>query len=228
MEGALAGTERAVVTFDAPHGRDLLVLHDGEIAEFGRGGSCRIRFAFAPVSDEAVPRVAGRLVIAGDRVFIEATDAARRPSIQVMVKGRPTVMVAVGDGFSPAEPEFQVGVPGSIAVWCFLVRVRRERHAPAPDGSTATRSYEVQFSDRQRRILGEYVKPLTRGHWEPATHREVGVATGLHPNTCREALYDAWSLLFAAGVPLPDISDKRLAVAEALRLHRLLPDADGP
>jgi hypothetical protein len=28
--------------------------------------------------------------------------------------------------------------------------------------------------------------------------------------------------MFAAGIPMPDVSDKRVAVVEAVRLHRLL------
>ena len=41
-------------------------------------------------------------------------------------------------------------------------------------------------------------------------------------NSAREALYEVWAKLFAAGIPMPDVSEKRIAVVEAVRLHRLL------
>ena len=225
VSGGAEMKARAAVLFDAPHGRDSVLLHDGEVVEFGRGGSCGVRFGFAPVVDTRVPRVAGRLVAAAERVFVEVADAPRRPSVEIVVAGRPTVVLAVGDGFAPAEPEFGVRVQGELAAWWFSVRVRREQRRAAPDDALPdTRSLDVGFTPAQRRVLVAYMAPLQRGRWEPATHREVGEALSCHPNTARNTLYEVWSKLFAAGVPLPDIADKRLAVAEALRLHRLLDD----
>ena len=222
MAGGEITTARAAVTFDAPHGREVVVLHDGAELTFGRGGSCDVRFGFAPEVDEGVPRIAGRLVAAAQRVFVEAGDAARRPTVQITAEGRPAVMVGVGDGFAPAERTFRVGVVGARQTWWFTVRVRREPFPVDGDGSPPTRSFDVQLSPLQRRVLEAYMAPMRRGRWEPATHREVATALSYHPNTVREALYEVWSKLFAAGVALPDIADKRLAVTEALRLHRLL------
>src|SRR5271156_1687914 len=70
--GGQAGVERAVVTFPAPHGTDAVTLCDGETATFGRGAECRIRFGYAPVPDQGVPRVAGSLVAVNRRIFIES------------------------------------------------------------------------------------------------------------------------------------------------------------
>jgi hypothetical protein len=223
MAETARASARAVVTFDAPHGPTSALLHDGEVVDFGRGPSCRVRFGFAPLLDDGVPRVAGRLVVANQRVFVEVVDAPRRPSVQVVIPERPTVMIAVGDGFSPAEPAFRVTLRGTRREWRLGVRVRRERPEASPSGGAVpTRTYDVRFTPMQRKVLEAYLEPLTRGRREPATHREVAAALSYHPNSVREVLYDVWSLLFAADIPLPDISDKRQAVVEALRLHRLL------
>ena len=80
----------------------------------------------------------------------------------------------------------------------------------------------VAFTDAQRRVIAAYLEPVRRGRLEPATHREVADSLGLHQSSARQALYGVWSALFAAGVPMPDIADKRVAVVEAVRLHRLL------
>ena len=55
---------RAVVTFDAPHGAESVVLSDDEVAWFGRDASCAVRFAHAPIVDSGVPRRAGRFIVA--------------------------------------------------------------------------------------------------------------------------------------------------------------------
>jgi hypothetical protein len=69
---------------------------------------------------------------------------------------------------------------------------------------------------------------LQRGRLEPATHTEAAARLSYHPNSVREALYDVWSRMFAAGIPIPDISDKRIAVVEAIRINGLLrPEAGG-
>jgi hypothetical protein len=224
-------TGRAVVTFSAPHSYESIVLADGDVAEFGRGRRCEVRFAYGPMADYGVPRVAGCLVVANRRVFVEVTDAAGRPSIEVVTPGRPPELIAVGDGFSPAERAFQVLVPGTSQKWSLDVRVRRdpppaetEPLATADDPALGPNStYNIWFTETQRRVLDAYREPLARGRKEPATHAEAARALSLHPNTARNVIYDIWALLFAEGVPLPDIAEKRIAVIEAIRLHRLLP-----
>lgn len=219
-----SGGERAAVTFEAPHGVDCTVLVDGDVVEFGRAAECRIRFGYAPLADIGVPRVAGRLVVGGGRVFVGALDVAGRPALEVNTTGRPPVMIAAGDGFAPAGDSFQVTVHGQHRAWRLDVAIRpdlpvdREQSADTP-----TRTHQLTLSDAQRRIIEAYLSPLRRGRHEPATHREVAERLGCHQNTAREVLYSVWSQLFAAGVPMPDVADKRVAVVEAIRLHRLLP-----
>jgi hypothetical protein len=223
VEAAHVVEGRAAVTFPAPHGTESVVLRDGEVAEFGRGGECGVRFGYAPLADVGVPRVAGRFVVASARVFVESVDVAGRRSLEIVTVGRPPLLLGVGDGFAPSEPEFRVMVHGEQQAWALSVVVRRD----TPDASRSgweppTRSFELQLTDMQRRVVGAYIEPLHHGRMEPATHREVASALSYHPNSAREALYEVWAKLFAAGIPMPDVSDKRVAVVEAVRLHRLL------
>jgi hypothetical protein len=85
-----------------------------------------------------------------------------------------------------------------------------------------TSHYALDLTDLQRTVLDTYFQPLRQGRIEPATHREVAVKLSYHPNTVREALYEIWTLMFQQGVPMPDISDKRVAVVEAARVHGIL------
>jgi hypothetical protein len=50
----------------------------------------------------------------------------------------------------------------------------------------------------------------------------VAAALNYHPNTVREVLYEIWALMFAEQIPMPDVSDKRVAVVEAARVHGML------
>lgn len=211
------------MTFEAPHGVDSVVLLDSDIAEFGRAGTCRVRFGYAPIADLGVPRVAGRLVVAGGRVFVEALEAAGRSAMEISAPGRPPVMLGAGDGFAPSESAFRVTIHGANRSWPLDVAVRsgaRSLSAASTDEPTTT--HQLPLSDAQRRIIEAYIEPVRRGRLEPATHREVAEALGCHQNSAREVLYSVWSALFAAGVPMPDVADKRVAVVEAIRLHRLL------
>ncbi len=219
----LAVTGRVAVTFDAPHGIESVVLADGDVAEFGRAGTCPIRFAHAPIADTGVPRSAGRLIVAGGRVFIEATNQPGRSALEVSAAGRPPVLVATGDGFAPSESEFRVTVHGQLRSWpldVVLAPDLEERTHPTTDDPTVT--HQLTLTEAQRRVVEAYLDPLRRGRLEPATHREVAASLDCHQNSAREVLYSVWSSLFAAGVPMPDVADKRVAVCQAIRLHKLL------
>jgi len=221
--GTRAGDGGVGVTFEAPHGVESVVLTEDGVAEFGRSGACVLRFGYAPIADTGVPRVAGRLVVAAGRVFVEALDAPGRPALEISAAGRPPVMVAAGDAFAPAERSFRITVHGHLRSWPIDVVMSPRTASPAgSDVDEPTKRHRLDLTDAQRRVIEAYVAPLRRGRLEPATHREVAEALELHQNTAREVLYSVWSALFAAGVPMPDIADKRVAVVEAVRLHRLL------
>ncbi len=223
VESAHVVAGRAAVTFSAPHGTESVVLHDGDVAEFGRGSGCVVRFGYAPIADVALPRVAGRLIVAGQRVFVESAESGGRRSLEIIAAGRPPVLLGIGDGFAPSEPEFRVVVHGDQRSWPMTVVVRRDLAVgDGVNGEPPTRAFELRLTNMQRRVVGAYLEPLRHGRLEPATHREVATALSFHPNSAREALYDVWAKLFAAGIPMPDVAEKRVAVVEAFRLHRLL------
>ena len=218
---------RAAVTFPAPHGAESVVLRDGDVAAFGRGGCCEVRFGYAPIADVGLPRVAGRLVVAGERVFVESVDVVGRRSLEITAVGRPPVLLGVGDGFAPSESEFRVTVHGEQRAWLLSIAVRRDvADAGRSVWEPPTRSFTLRLTDMQRRVIAAYMEPLRHGRLEPATHREVAAALSYHPNSAREALYEVWAKMFAAGIPMPDVSEKRVAVVEAVRLHRLLDVGD--
>ena len=221
MGGTIAG-----VCFEGPQGMESEVLREGDTAAFGRAASCRVRFAFAPVAALGVSREAGRFVVAAGRVFVEASAVDGHRAIEVFAPGRPPVLVAPGDAFCPAEQEFRVVVHGEMRTWPLEITTRSETgptigHAASRLDDPTTRT-EIVFTEAQRRVLEAYLAPIRRGRIEPATHREVADVLGCHPNSAREVLYAVWAKLFAAAIPMPDVADKRVAVAEAIRAHRLL------
>src|SRR6478672_101043 len=188
-------SERAAVIYPAPHGSESFLLRDGDVVDFGRGVDCPIRFAYAPI----------------------------RPAIEIAVPGSPAVPVALGEAHSPRAPRFAVHVRGTNQIWKLVVTVRADGPAlrREPVGPP-TRTYVLELTPMQRKVVEAYLEPLQRGRLEPATHKEAAARLSYHPNSVREALYDVWSRMFAAGIPIPDISDKRIAVVEAVRIHGLL------
>jgi hypothetical protein len=219
--------ERAAVTYPAPHGTESFLLRDGDVVGFGRGVECPIRFGYAPIQDDVVPRLAGQLVVANQRVFVEGVDAPGRPAIEIAVADGPSVPVALGEAHSPRASRFSVHVRGTDQVWKLTVTVRAEEPPSRQAvGGPPTRTYELALTPMQRRVVAAYLEPMQRGRLEPATHREAAASLSYHPNSVREALYDVWSKMFAAGIPIPDISDKRIAVVEAIRIHGLLRPED--
>jgi hypothetical protein len=226
MRGAkeATGVERAVVTYLAPHGTDALTVHDGDVVLFGRGAECHIRFAYAPVPDEGVPRVAGSLLAANGRVFVESAAEPGHRALELRTGGGATVQIPVGEALSPREDQFDLFVHGTGALWKLSVTVRNSPRRFVAEGRVdpPTRRHELVLTDLQRAILVAYSEPMTRGRAEPSTHKEVAAALNYHPNTVREILYEIWSLMFAEQIPMPDVSDKRVAVVEAARVHGML------
>ena len=224
IESVEPGAERAVVTYPAPHGVEAFTLRDGEIVQFGRGSECEIRFGYAPTPDQGVPRVAGCLLASNQRVFVESSAQLGHRALTVRSHDGVTVQLAVGEGHSPRVNQFEVLVPGDASPWKLGVTVRPAARvgmvAASPD--PPTKRHTLELTDLQRMVLVAYFEPITKGRLEPATHREVATALSYHPNTVREILYEVWALMFAEQIPMPDVSDKRVAVVEAARVHGLL------
>jgi hypothetical protein len=223
MTGKRAAVERAVVTFPAPHGTDAITLCDDDAATFGRGAECRIRFGYAPVPDEGVPRVAGSLLAVNGRIFIESATQPGHRALELRTNGA-TTQIAAGEGFSPRDSQFDLFVRGEDSVWRLGVTVREmvESLVGQSFDDPPTKRFSLELSDSQYAVLAAYCEPPSRGRSEPATHKEVAAALNYHPNTVREILYEIWARMFAQQVPMPDVSDKRVAVVEATRVHGLL------
>lgn len=214
---------RAVVTFEAPHGSDAHVLDDGDVVAFGRDSSCGLRFAHAPVADRGVARTAGRFLVAGARVIVESRSEVGHRALEIRVENGPPVQLAPREAFSPGQDAFEVLVFGEHA-WPLRVAVRAEDTIAghATSAEPATNRVELTLTPAQTRILRAYAAPVLRGHLEPATHGDVAGSLALHANTVREALYEIYARMFAAGIPMPDVGDKRVAVVEAARVHGLV------
>lgn len=218
--------ERAVVTFPAPHGADAVTLRDGDVARFGRGAECEIRFGYAPRPDRGLPRVAGRLVAANGRVFVESSGDPSHRALSIRAEGGTIASIGVGEAHSPRESRFEVLVPGDGAPWCLTVTTR-DPEAPGAAGDSVdppTVHYELRLTPLQERVLAAYAEPIRRGAREPATHQQVAAELHYHRNTVRDALYEIYNKMFEAQIPMPDMSDKRFAVVEAARAHGLLRD----
>lgn len=224
--GAVAGSgefDRAVVTYPAPHGAEAFTLCDGETACFGRGAECQIRFAYAPVADEGVPRIAGNLLAANGRIFIESATQPGHRALEIRSQ-EGTTAISAGEGFSPRGTRFDLLVRGEDATWKMSVTVRTTPRfgSAEPSADPPTRRFSLDLDERQYSVLAAYCEPPRRGRSEPATHKEVAAALNYHPNTVREILYEIWARMFELQVPMPDASDKRVAVVEAARVHGLL------
>lgn len=215
--------EVAVVTYIAPHGADAVTLCDGDSARFGRGTECQIRFGYAPIPDEGVPRVAGNLVAANRRIFIESAAQPGHRALELQTSDGITQITA-GEGFSPRDREFSIFVRGETTPWKLTVSVRSptEQLSEQYPHDPPTKKFSLNLSEMQYAVLSAYCEPPGRGRSEPATHKEVGAALNYHPNTVREILYEIWARMFAEQVPMLDVSDKRVAVVEAARVHGLL------
>lgn len=219
-----AKVERAVVTYPAPHGTDAFTICDGGLVLFGRGSECQIRFAYAPVPDDGVPRVAGSLLAANGRIFVEGSAQPGHRALELRSGDGTTTQIPVGEALSPRENHFDLFVHGSGALWKLSVTVRPSPRlfASGTTNDPPTRRHELALTDMQNAVLAAYSEPITRGRAEPATHKDVAAALNYHPNTVREVLYEIWALMFAEQIPMPDVSDKRVAVVEAARVHGML------
>ena len=215
-------TARAVVTFPAPHGAEAATLCDGSTTAFGRATECEVRFGYAPTLDEGLPRIAGRLVVASHRVFVES--AAREGHRALGLNTTDGIrQLGAGEGFSPRDNLFEILVRGD-RTWKLAVTLRSEGLFPVANDALdpPTRQFSLDLTEQQFAVLAAYCEPPGRTWAEPATHREVAGQLNHHPNGVREILYDIWAKMFEQQMPMPDVSDQRIAVVEAARNHGLL------
>ena len=214
--------QRAVATYLAPHGTDAVTLRDDTTTAFGRGSECEIRFGYAPTPDEGLPRIAGRLIVANHRVFVESAAMEGHRALELKTANE-SRQLGAGEGFSPRDQQFEVLIRG-VKTWRLAITLRSEEFPPLRTNASdpPTRGFSLDLTDQQVAVLSAYCEPPGRTRAEPATHKEVAAKLNYHPNTVREILYDIWAKMFEQQVPMPDVSDKRVAVVEAARNHGLL------
>lgn len=218
----------AHVAYTGPTGGPVgTTLEEGDVATFGASGECDIRFGYAPVRDRSVPGVAGRLLAIASRVIVECAETSGYRALEVRAPGEPAHLVPLGEAFSPRSRDFFILLPGSSSrCWRMDVAVRR-RSIPRGQAPERTGLDPVDLTAKERLLLQHYAAPLSCGQVEPATHREVSTAMGIDYNTARARLYTIAGKFFAAELPIPDVTDKRVAVIECARVHRLLDDTTG-
>ena len=210
--------------FLTPSGEALVSVYDGDSAAFGRSGDCEIRFGFAPEIDRTVPRIAGRLSVHHQRTWVESCTAPGGRVLQIVPDAGPPMPLAHGEGHAPACSRFCIVVAGETQRYTLSVTQSPLTSIVRSDAPTADRTidHRVSLSEREREVICAYLAPVRRGMPEPASHREVSKALSWSPNYVRSVLYDVFETLFVAGIPMPEHSDKRVAVVEAARLHDLV------
>lgn len=199
-------------------------LSPGAALTFGRGSDVDVRIGAAPIHDDIVPRLAGRLFAYEDRVMVENLDDAL--AFDLRVDGRPLLSLAPGDVHSPREASFDVLVRGGVTTYELAVRLNVDGVVPkradlaasaeelgAPTGAVPT------ITDRQRRILDAYVEPMRRGGLV-ASHQQVADQLGISRSLVRVECERIWSALFLAGVPMRDLGDARDEIVDAWSRHR--------
>lgn len=197
---------------------------DSEVI-FGRGADAHVRIGAAPVYDDVVPRLAGRVFAVENRVMIENLDDTL--AFDLRVDGRPLISLPPGDVHSPRDRTFDIIVTGGVTSYELAVRVNvegvRPRHLPAdaseaeldpPTGAVPT------LTPRQREILDAYVRPLRFGGLV-ASHQQVADQLNVSRSLVRVECERIWSALFLAGVPMRDLGDARDEIVDAWSRHRI-------
>lgn len=219
--GAGANTDqapsRAAVSYDAPHGRELRELWDGEVATFGRGDTCDIRFAYAPIADTQVHRLSGRLLVIGGRVSVEADRNAQPLTIDP--DNGPREFIGVDEAKSLSARRFVVSIPGTTKPWMLRIAVRsdevlKELTSTGPPSQRIT----LELDDEHRDTLHAYADPVKRGGSQVATTKEVAERRHYSERSVRQHMYDLWEQMYTKGAALP-ASDKIEAVVHGARLH---------
>ena len=213
-------------------------LYDDSVVTFGRGESCEARFGHAPVRDWEIPRVAGWLVIAHGRIFVEAAgmpdphrEESGRPqpvrrALQVSAAGGPPVPVAAGSAYSPSEEIFTIEVVGATDTWELDVVARsRDEGEDLTMHEPHTHGVVIDLTDVQREVLLAYAEPVLAGSVEPATHDQVAAKVYMSRSQVRRHLERLSDEFFAKRLWSPDSGDTRVRVVETARHNHILTES---
>lgn len=199
-------------------------LPAGGQATFGRGADVDLRVGAAPVHDDLVPRLSGRIFAVDDRIYVENLHDTL--AIDIRPAQRALLALAPGDIHSPRDRTFDVVVTGAVTSYELAVRVNVDLVTPrrivdGPSGSDADPATGTlpELTQRQRDILDAYVAPLRAGGLV-ASHQQVADALGVSRSLVRVECERIWSSLFLAGVPMRDLRDARDEIVDAWSRHR--------
>jgi hypothetical protein len=184
----------------------VVVLEDSSEVTFGRDPRAQIRIGHAPLYDDVVPKLAGKVFVHRGRVVVSNLHDAL--ALDIRVAKRPLISVAPGAWHSPADRSYDVLVRGTLT-YELSVTVNSEH----PTGA------RPNLTSRQRRILDAYVAPLTTGE-SPASHQQVAEVVGVSRALVRLECHRIWSELLVAGVPMRTLGDARDEIADAWARHR--------
>lgn len=218
------GAVLAVVTFAAPHGTERRTLGPASPElRFGRHGDCPVRVGHAPLLDEGIPRVAGRvLLVGGERVAVENLDEVY--AFDVAAKDGPRTSVRPGELFSPQGHAFELVLMGRAA---HTVRVavapRMVRPIIVSAGSDPgpVTTAPPKLTQDERAVLDAYLSPLRAGKAVRATHVEAAETLGRSKTWVRNKAADIYDKFFLAPVPMRDFADQVDAVTDAAWRHGL-------
>ena len=136
--------------------------------------------------------MAGRIVVAGERVWVDSLVTPGRPVLEVRPASGPARHLAVSEGYSPPGSQFDIAVYGE-RTWVLLVSVRSgDLPVILPDeiDHLPTRGFQLTLTELHRKVLECYVAPIRRGRQESATHQEVADALSFSRNYIRKTIYD--------------------------------------
>ena len=202
--------------------REVRVIAADRPVTFGREPTAHLRIGHAPVYDDVVPKLAGRVFALDGRVVVENLHDSL--ALDVRVDGRALLTVPPGHWHAPPERTFDVLVTGTFT-YELAVTVNsagnptRVVSAGEPDSPEPPTGARPRLSDRQRRILDSYVAPLAAGG-HPASHQQVAESLGISRSLVRLECHRIWSELLVAGVPMRDYGDPRDLIADAWARHR--------
>jgi hypothetical protein len=210
----------AIVSTD----RDRVLLDAATNVRFGRDPGAELRIGLAPIYDDVVPRIAGRVFVVDSRVLVANADD--RLAFDLRIEGRPLVSVPPGHWHSPDASSFDIVVTG-VYSYELVVTANDAGSSVRLLGQDSTQGEDElptggqpRLTERQREILDAYVAPLQRGG-SPASHQMVADLLGISRSLVRLECQKIRNELIVAGVPMRQLADARDEIADAWARHRI-------